>query len=169
MSHPFVISQRTVSPPSNPLPTLTFGWLLYSPIKWWPTKVEDPSFSLFFDGCHFGAPCKGNGAAWTSLPHRKPAYDSWGAKALWFWSMADVAMERKGKAAGNRVAATHVGCCVYCVLCFVIVFCVGEQLSATILVETQHRPRQNGQLLHNHIKNCAQRPRVLIGRHNCYV
>jgi hypothetical protein len=60
-------------------------------------------------------------------------------------------MEREGKAAGSRSAAAHVGCCVCCVLCFVVVFCVGERLLATILVESQYRPRQNGQLLRNHI------------------
>jgi hypothetical protein len=59
-------------------------------------------------------------------------------------------MEREGKAAGSRVAAAHVGCCVCCVLCFVVVFCVGEQLLATILV-SRHQPRQNGRLLCNHI------------------
>ena len=74
--------------------------------------------------------------------------------------MADVAMEREGKAAGSRVAAAHVGCCVCCVLCSVVVFCVGERILATILVESQHRSRQNGQLVHNHI--CAQRPLVLV-------
>jgi hypothetical protein len=60
-------------------------------------------------------------------------------------------MEREGKANRTRVAAAHVGCCVSCVLCIVVVFCEGEQLLATILVESQHRPRQNGQLLRNHI------------------
>jgi hypothetical protein len=37
----------------------------------------------------------------------------------------------------------------------VVVFCVGEQLLATIPVESQHRPRQNGQLLQ------GQRPKFL--------
>jgi hypothetical protein len=74
-------------------------------------------------------------------------------------------MEREGKAAGSRVAAAHVGCCVCCVLCvvfcvlwlcFVVVFCVREQLFlAIILVESQHQPRQNGQLLRNHIVKSA--------------
>jgi hypothetical protein len=71
--------------------------------------------------------------------------------------MADVAMEREGKAAGSRVAVACVGCCVCCVLCFVVVFCVGEQLLATILVESQHWPRQNDQLLHNHIIKSANK------------
>jgi hypothetical protein len=69
-------------------------------------------------------------------------------------------MEREGKAAGSRVTAAHVGCCVCCVLCFVAVFCVGEQLLATILVESQHRPRQNSQLLCNHtIKSAPKDPK----------
>jgi hypothetical protein len=62
---------------------------------------------------------------------------------------------REGKATGSRVAAAHVGCCVCCVLCFVVVFCVGEQLLATILVESQHWPRKNGQLVRNHIIKSA--------------
>ncbi len=45
-------------------------------------------------------------------------------------------MEREGKAAGSREAAAHVGCCVHCVLCFVVAFCVGEQLLGTILLES---------------------------------
>jgi hypothetical protein len=64
-------------------------------------------------------------------------------------------MEREGKAAGSRVAAAHVGCCVCCVLCFVVVFCVGEQLLATIPVGNQNWLRQNGQLLRNHIIKSA--------------
>ena len=48
-------------------------------------------------------------------------------------------MEREGKATWSRVTAAHVGCCVCCVLCFVVVFCVGEQLLATILIESQGR------------------------------
>ncbi len=66
-------------------------------------------------------------------------------------------MEREGKAAGSRVAAAHVGCCVCGVLCFVVVFCVGGRLLATILVESQHQPRQNGQLLRNHIIKSAHK------------
>jgi hypothetical protein len=34
-------------------------------------------------------------------------------------------------------------------------FCVWEQLLATIPVESQHWPRQNGQLLHTHITKLA--------------
>ncbi len=66
-------------------------------------------------------------------------------------------MEREGKAAGTRVAAAHVGCCVCCVSCFVVVFCVGEHHLATILVESQYRPRQNGRLLRNHIIKSAHK------------
>jgi hypothetical protein len=71
--------------------------------------------------------------------------------------MVDVAMEREGKAAGSKVAAAHVGCCVFCVLCVVFCGCVlkGEQLLATILAESQHRPRKNGQLFCNHIIKSA--------------
>jgi hypothetical protein len=69
--------------------------------------------------------------------------------------MADVAMEREGKAAGIMVAVAHVGCCVCCVLCFVVVICVGGRLLATILVESQHQPRQNDPFLHTHITKLA--------------
>jgi hypothetical protein len=44
-------------------------------------------------------------------------------------------------------AAAHVDCCVLCVCLWL---CVWEQLLATIPVESQHRPRQNGQLLQAH-------------------
>jgi hypothetical protein len=69
--------------------------------------------------------------------------------------MADVAMEREGKAAGSRVAAARVGCCVCCVLSFAVVFCVGERLLDHTLIESQHPPRQNGQLMFNHIIQSA--------------
>jgi hypothetical protein len=47
----------------------------------------------------------------------------------------------RAKLLDRAAAAAHVGCCVCCVLCFVVVFCVGEQLLATITVESQHWPR----------------------------
>jgi hypothetical protein len=48
--------------------------------------------------------------------------------------------------------------CLVCflVLCvFVVVFCVWGRLLATIPVESQHQPRQNGQLLCTHIIKLA--------------
>jgi hypothetical protein len=47
----------------------------------------------------------------------------------------------RAKQLDRAAAAAHVGYCVCCVLCFVVVFCVGEQLLATIPVESQHRSR----------------------------
>jgi hypothetical protein len=48
---------------------------------------------------------------------------------------------KKAKPLDWAAAAAHVGCCVCCVLCFVVVLFVGEGLLATMLVESQHRPR----------------------------
>jgi hypothetical protein len=67
--------------------------------------------------------------------------------------------------------AAHFDCCVMCVL--VVVFCVWEQLLATIRVES---PRKNGRLLCNHIiKSAPKDPKykwdniiVIFRRLCCY-
>jgi hypothetical protein len=46
--------------------------------------------------------------------------------------------------------AVHFDCCVLC-MCMWLYFVCGSNFLATIPVESQHRPRQNGQLLHTHI------------------
>ncbi len=52
---------------------------------------------------------------------RAPATDPWGDAAPRFGGTAALSVEREGKAAGGRVAAHFVGCCVRrCVLCFVL-------------------------------------------------
>jgi hypothetical protein len=56
----------------------------------------------------------------------------------------------RAKPLDRAAVAAHVVVCV-----FVVVFCVGGQLLATILVESQHWPRQNGQLLQAHITKLA--------------
>ncbi len=49
----------------------------------------------------------------------------WGAAAPRFGGAATLPMEREGNAAGGRAAAQFVGCCVRCVLCFVL--CCGRE------------------------------------------
>jgi hypothetical protein len=61
----------------------------------------------------------------------------------------------RAKPLDRAAAAAHVDCCVLFVCVFVAVFCVWEQLLATIPVDSQHWPRQNGQLLQAH------RPKLL--------
>jgi hypothetical protein len=55
----------------------------------------------------------------------------------------------------DRVAAAAHFDCVSCVCVCGCMLCVWEQLLATILVESQHWPRQNGQLLRNYIIKSA--------------
>ncbi len=50
----------------------------------------------------------------------------------------------------GRAAAAHVGCCVFLWLCFVV-----HSSLATLVVESLHQPRQNGQLLHTHTSKSA--------------
>ncbi len=64
-----------------PSPTLSFGWLSHSFIKWRPPKVEAPPTSLFFDQFCVGAPDKGTSCSGHKPGHRAPEVDSWGATA----------------------------------------------------------------------------------------
>jgi hypothetical protein len=64
-----------------PPPTLSFGWLSHSFIKWRPPKVEAPPTSLFFDQFCFGAPDKGTSCSGHKPGHRAPEVDSWEATA----------------------------------------------------------------------------------------
>ncbi len=70
----------------------------------------------------------------------------------------------RAKPIDRAAVAAHFDCCVLCVVCvFVVVFCVWEQLLATKLVESQHRPRQNGQLLHTNITKIGhQTPQIKL-------
>ncbi len=65
----------------------------------------------------------------------------WVAAAPRFGGTTALSME-SAKPLDREVAAAHFDCCV----CVCGSFCVWEQLLATILVESQHQPRQNGQL-----------------------
>ena len=51
-------------------------------------------------------------------------------------------MEWEGKATGGRAAAAHVGCCVFCVLCFEASGLLAT--NDTYFVESQYQIGQNG-------------------------
>ncbi len=59
----------------------------------------------------FGAQIKGRESGKKEPRPLAPAQDSWGGAAPWFGSIADVAMESEGKAAGGwrRRASAHLG------------------------------------------------------------
>ena len=101
---------RIASPTPPPPPTLSFGWLLHRPTEQRPSKSGAPPLSQFVDGRHSGAPNKGTKRSARKPGRRAPLLGSWGAAAPRFGSVADVAMEREGKAAGGRVAAAHRVC-----------------------------------------------------------
>jgi hypothetical protein len=61
-------------PPPPPPPT--YGWLLYSPIKWQPPKAGALSISHFFDGCRFGSPIRGISCSEHEPSRPAPAVDS---------------------------------------------------------------------------------------------
>ncbi len=86
-----------------------------------------------------------------------PALDSCnepiGSDGAMIWGCHCPIHGERAKPLDRAAAAAHVDCCVLCVclwLCF-----VWEWLLATIPEESQHRPRQNGQLLHTHITKLA--------------
>ena len=99
---PRVTPVRIASPVPLPPQTPSIGWLSCLPFKWRPPKTGAPPISQFVDGRHFGAPNKGIERSAREPGRRAPLIGSWGGAAPRFGSMADVAMEREGKAAGGR-------------------------------------------------------------------
>jgi hypothetical protein len=92
--------------------------LLRLTFKWRPSKTGAPPIYQFFDGRNFGAPNKGIKRSAHEPSRRAPPLGAQGSAAPRFGSMADVAMEREGKAAGGRVAAAHLlELCVVCGVC----------------------------------------------------
>ena len=122
---PRVPPVRIASPKPPPPPTPSFGWLSRLFFKWRPPKTGAPPITQFVDGRHFGAPNKGTKRRAREPGRRAPLLGSWGGTAPRFGSMADVAMEREGKAAGGRVAEWQrlVVLCVLCLCaCFFFLF-----------------------------------------------
>jgi hypothetical protein len=91
--------------------------------------TKDPSPSFIFDASSFVVLTKGTSCSKREPGRPMPATDSWGAAVPRFGSMADVAMEIWGKAAGGREAAAHLVfvCCV-CVLSVCAMFCTCQFL-----------------------------------------
>ena len=50
---------RIASLSFHPPPKQSFGWLLCFFFEWQPPKIDAPSISQFFAGCHWGTPIKG--------------------------------------------------------------------------------------------------------------
>ena len=101
---PHITLVRISSPTLPPPPTPLFGWLLYRTIEQRPSKTGVLPVSQFLDWGHYSDPNKGNKCSACKLDRRAPLLGSWGAVAPQFESMADVATEGEGKAAGCRVS-----------------------------------------------------------------
>jgi hypothetical protein len=95
---PVRIASPTPLSPSTP----SFGWLLRNSIKRQPPKTALRPSLNFFNGHHFGAQNKGTNRIARKPWRRAPLLGSLGASAPRFGSMADVAMEIDGLAAGGR-------------------------------------------------------------------
>jgi hypothetical protein len=108
---------RIASPTPIPPPIPSFGWLLHISIKRQPPKTGAPPISQFFHGGHFGAQNKGTKRSARKPGRRAPLLGSWGAAAPRFGSVADVAMEREGKAAGGIVGWQRLTCLCVVVVC----------------------------------------------------
>jgi hypothetical protein len=98
--HACIASQR-------PPPTNTIVWLVVAYLHQ-EAATQDrcsaaPPISQFFHGRHFSAQNKGTKRSARKPGRRVPLLGSWGAAAPQFRSVADVAMEREGKAAGGIV------------------------------------------------------------------
>ncbi len=114
-----------------------------------------PPFLSIFDAHCFVAPNKGTShcnckpsAGRLQWAHREQRRNDLGAPLLHPW--------RESKTAGKGGGGGGCSFWLLCVVCiFVVVLCVWEQLLATILEESQLPPRQNSQLLNNHIIKSA--------------
>jgi hypothetical protein len=98
---PIIPPIRISSPSPLTPPTPLFSWLLCQTIEQRPFKTGAPPMSQFFDRSHIGAPNKGTKRSAHAPSRRPPPSGSWGAAAMRFGSMAGVAMEREGEAAGR--------------------------------------------------------------------
>ncbi len=130
--------------------TPTSIWLLYVFIERRPPKANAPSISLFLMWLQ-----NLSQTMEPAITCANPALDAYNepieSDDAMIWGRRCPIHGERAKLLDRAVAAAHVDCCVLCVVCvFVVVFSVWDWLLATILVESKHRPRQNGQLLQAH-------------------
>ncbi len=112
---------RVISPDSLPLLMPTLGWLLCFPFKFRPLKAKAMPITLIFDGVCVGIPNKGTGCGTTKPDHGQLAWDH---RRQWHHVLVaplSNPWRERAKPLGGRAAASHVGCCVFCV----VVFCPG--------------------------------------------
>ncbi len=142
---PGLASSSIYPPPQTP----TSIWLLYVFIEWWTPNANTLTISLFFE-CGFKIyPRQVNQPSCAQTQCWTPAMNPKGATVQWFWGTTALSMEREQshRIGRWRLLMLIVVCCVCVCGC---VLCVGATL-ATIPVESQHRPRQNGPFLRSHI------------------
>jgi hypothetical protein len=105
-----------------PTANTNFWFFLCCPTKRWPPKAEVISLSLIFDVLHFGAPNKGTNSN-ESAPntvclvwaHRDQRCQDVGPWQMLQW-------HKMAKLLEGKAMAAHVGCCVFCVFVFCVVF-----------------------------------------------
>jgi hypothetical protein len=114
------------------------------------TKDQGPIPLSIFDGSCFGTPNKGTKCGEhernNSHPvdaHGEPQSQDLGAPLPYLW-------KERAKPLEGRVAAAHIDCCVFLWLCFVV-----QASLATLVVESLHQSKQNGQLLCTHTTKSA--------------
>jgi hypothetical protein len=87
--------------------------------KQWPPKPRHAPLCIFW--ClSFCPPKLMNQQYWAQAWRLATCVWHWGVAAPRFGGAAALPMEREGKAAGGRAAADFVGCCLRCVLYFVL-------------------------------------------------
>ncbi len=113
----------------------------------------DPGASLYFMLGLFLSPWTGEpSAAPPNLTGRALRGPIESSITMSWWCRWPTHEGRGPKPLEGRAAAAHVGCCVFFCLCFMV-----WASEATLVVESWHEPRQNGQLLHTHtIKSAAK-------------
>ena len=110
--------QRVTSPDSLPPPMPTLGWLLCFPFKFWPLKAKAMPITLFFDGVCVGIPNKGTSRGAAKPDHRRLAWDHRRPRRHVLWAPLTYPWRERAKPLGGRAAASHVYCCVFCVVVF---------------------------------------------------
>ena len=104
------------------LPQLSIaGWLLCLPFKFWPLKAKAP-FCLYFLACVVLRPQNKSTNSGTTKPdHGRLARDHRRPLCHVLWVPLTYPWRERSKPLEGRVAASHVVCCcVFCVLCFVV-------------------------------------------------
>ncbi len=83
-----------------------------------PLKAKATPIALFFDGVCVGIPNEGTGRGTAKPDHGRLAWDHRRPQRHVLVAPLSYPWRERAKPLGGRAAASHVGCCVFCVVVF---------------------------------------------------